>query len=142
MNLTMSNSGQVGWRTLLTWALIAVIAGCTVFLIYWFAGGVTGKAPTYDWVCTECGYSFRKPIRDASEDRPVIECPDCGTLTAERMLHLQCRYCWEKFNTSSTQAAASGFACPQCGNNAIRDLDNPILGDDRPVEGGEPSPYM
>jgi len=141
MDLTMSSSGQVGWRTLLTWALIAVIVGSTAFLIYWFAGGVVDKAPTYDWVCTECGYSFRQAIRDASEDRPVIECPECGTLTAERMMHLQCRKCWEKFDLSSSQAAELGFVCQNCGSNAIRDLDNPIPGDDGPVEGGKPSPY-
>jgi hypothetical protein len=38
------------------------------------------------------------------------------------------------------QAALANIVCPACAGRAARDLDNPIPGDDEPVEGGLPKP--
>ena len=116
-------------------AVAVVIIGA-----YWFLYGRSEKPPVYEWQCSECQYLFEKPIVTAAEDKPVIECPKCKTVSAARIMHFQCRMCWEKFDLLGWEVTRWSLACPDCGGRAVRDLDNPVPGDDLPVEGGQPNP--
>ena len=123
---------------LLAGTVLAVAA--VVFLVYQIRPGTASRAPTFDWQCTKCQYQFRWPVRDAASDRPVIECPKCKALAAERILHLQCRYCWKKYDLRGANTTRDHIRCPACGSSSARDLDNPMPGDDTPTEGGKPYP--
>ena len=121
---------------LLAGAVLAVAA--VAFLVYQIRPGSANRVPTYDWQCTKCQHLFRLPVRDAASDRPVIECPKCKALAAERILHLQCRYCWKKYDLRGANTTRGHVQCPACGSGSARDLENPIPGDDTPAEGGKP----
>jgi putative FmdB family regulatory protein len=134
-------SGQISRRTLLTCVSIAIIAAATIYIIFWFTGTVGSSAPTYDWQCGKCEYRFRHTVRNAAADVPIIECPECGETTAERIVHFQCRKCWEKFDMrGSVTTNLANLVCPHCGNTALRNLDHPIPGDDQPVRDAIPPP--
>jgi len=120
---------------------VAIAAAAAVAsLVYQLLPGLGSRAPTYDWKCSKCQYQFRLPVRDATADRSVIECPKCKALAAERIMHYQCRSCWSKYDLLGTNAILAKIVCPTCGSLAARDLDHPIPGDDEPVEGGKPYP--
>ena len=123
---------------LLAAALLAVAA--VVILGRQFRPNPANRTPTYDWQCAKCQHQFRRPVRDAASDRPIIECPKCKAPAAERIMHFQCRKCWQKYDRRGAQARLENIICPACGSRAARDLDHPIPGDDEPVEGGEPFP--
>ena len=123
---------------LLAGAVLAVAA--VAFLVYQIRPGSANRVHTYDWQCTKCQHLFRLPVRDAASDRPVIECPKCKALAAERILHLQCRYCWKKYDLRGANTTRGHVQCPACGSGSARDLENPIPGDDTPAEGGKPYP--
>ena len=55
-------------------------------------------------------------------------------------MHYQCRKCWKKYDLRGSQATLANMICSACQSRAARDLDNPIPGDDEPVEGGIPNP--
>jgi len=118
---------------------VVAVAAVTLF-VFQLRRGSAVRAPTYDWQCSKCQYQFRLPVRDAAADRPVIECPKCKALAAERVMHYQCRKCWHKYDLRGTQAKLANIVCPSCGSRAACDLDHPIPGDDEPVEGGKPNP--
>ena len=122
----------------LTLAIILVVAGAAG--VYFLLFGGKNPPPVYEWQCSECQHLFQKEVASAAQDRPVIECPECGALSAERIMHFQCRMCWEKFNLSGWQATRFYMECPACGSTIVRDLDNPIPGDDKPAPGGKPNP--
>jgi putative FmdB family regulatory protein len=123
---------------------IVVVLAVAVIIIgaYWFLYGGSEKPPVYEWQCSQCQHLFYHDVIDAASDRPVIECPKCKTVSAERIMHFQCRMCWKKFDLPGRQATrwSTSIACPDCGSRMVRDLDNPVPGDDRPVEGGQPNP--
>ena len=119
---------------------VVVLAAAVAFLGHQLWPGAAVRMPTYDWQCAKCQYQFRFPVRDAAADRPVIECPKCKALAAERIMHYQCRKCWAKYDLRGTQAKLANIVCPTCGSRAARDLDHLIPGDDEPVEGGKPYP--
>ena len=121
--------------------IVVILAVVVIIGGYWFLyGGGSEKPPVYEWQCSQCQYLFHHDVADAASDRPVIECPKCKEVSAERIMHFQCRMCWKKFDLSGWQATRIGIVCPDCGNRIVRDLDNPIPGDDRPLEGGQPNP--
>jgi DNA-directed RNA polymerase subunit RPC12/RpoP len=132
----MKQWNQLTWRSPLVWALIVAAAGG----IFWIFGRSSDRVPSYDWECAKCHYHFRKAIRDAASDLPVIDCPKCHAPAAERVMHYQCRKCWKKYDLRGNQAVLANIVCPACASRAVRDLDNPIPGDDEPVEGGLPKP--
>ena len=119
---------------------VAALAVAVCFCVYRLRPVPGNPAPTYDYQCTNCGYTFRYTVHNTAEDRPIIECPKCKAMAAERMMHFQCRKCWTKFNLPGPKATLANLVCPNCGSRAVRDLDNPIPGDDTPVEGGKPYP--
>ncbi len=123
---------------LLAGAVLAIAA--VAFLVYQIRPGSANRAPTFDWQCSKCQYQFRLPVRNAAADRPIIECPKCKALAAERILHLQCRNCWTKYDLRGANTTRGHIRCPACGGGSARDLDNPMPGDDTPVEGGKPYP--
>lgn len=122
--------------------LIVVIVIAVIFSTgaYWLLFGHRDKPPVYEWLCSECQYKFEQPVVNAAADRPVIQCPKCNKLTAQRIMHFQCRMCWEKFDLPGWQATRFSLACPACGSTIVRDLDNPVPGDDKPAQGGKPNP--
>jgi putative FmdB family regulatory protein len=124
---------------LLAGAVLAVAA--VAFLVYQIRPGSANRVPTYDWQCTKCQHLFRLPVRDAASDRPVIECPKCKALAAERILHLQCRNCWKKYDLRGANTTRGHVQCPACGSGSARDLQNPMPGDDTPADGGKPYPW-
>ncbi|MHC4364205.1 MAG: FmdB family zinc ribbon protein [Planctomycetota bacterium] len=133
--------GQISRRTLLTCACVTVIVAASIYIIYWFTGTSKGRAPVYDYRCAKCEHSFTRRIRDVGDDVPIVECPKCAELTAERVTHFQCRKCWEKFDMRGSETTQlANLVCPHCGNTALRNLDHPIPGDDQPVEGALPRP--
>src|SRR5262245_24225128 len=84
---------------------VAVLTAVAVgVLVYQLLPGATNRTPTYDWQCAQCQYRFRSAVRDAAADRPVIDCPKCKALSAERLMHFQCRKCWGKYDLRGTQA--------------------------------------
>jgi putative FmdB family regulatory protein len=101
---------------------------------------LTSRTPTYDWQCAQCQHRFRLAVPDAAADVPVVTCPQCNAQAAERLMHFQCRNCWNKYDLRGSQASLANIVCPECGSRAARDLDHPIPGDDEPVEGGQPYP--
>ena len=119
---------------------LALAGAALALLTYRILPGSANRTPTFDWQCTKCQYQFRLPVRDAASDRPVIECPKCKTLAAERILHLQCRNCWHKYDLRGSNTTRGHITCPACGSRSARDLDNPMPGDDTPAEGGKPYP--
>ena len=123
---------------LLAGSLVAVAA--VAFLVYQMRPNPAKRVPTFDWQCAKCKYQFRLPVRDSASDRPVIECPKCKALAAERILHLQCRNCWHKYDLRGSNTTRGHVICPACGSGSARDLDNPMPGDDTPVVGGKPFP--
>ena len=118
----------------------ALAVAAVTFLVYQFRPNPANQVPTFDWQCSKCGYQFRLPVRDAASDRPVIECPKCKALAAERIMHFQCRKCWRKYELRGSGTTRGHIICPACGSGSARDLDNPMPGDDTPAEGGKPYP--
>ena len=118
----------------------ALAAAAVGLLVYVLLPGSANRAPTFDWQCAKCRHQFRLSVRDAASDRPVIECPKCKALAAERIMHFQCRKCWHKYELSGSNTTRGHIQCPACGSGAARDLDNPMPGDDTPAEGGRPKP--
>ena len=127
-------------RTLKLIAVMVLAIAAVAFLVYQIRPGSANRTLTFDWQCTKCQHQFRLPVRDAASDRPVIECPKCKALAAERILHLQCRNCWKKNDLRGANTTRGHIVCPACGSGSARDLDNPIPGDDTPVDGGKPFP--
>jgi len=123
---------------LLAAAVLAAVA--VTVLLCQFLPSSADRTPTYDWQCAQCQYQFRRPVRDAAADRPVIECPKCQATAAERLTHYQCRKCWNKYDLRGSQATLANIVCPACGSRAARNLDHLIPGDNEPVEGGKPYP--
>jgi len=123
---------------LLGGSVLAIAA--VAFLVYQIRPSSVNRVPTFDWQCTKCQYQFRLPVRDAAFDLPVIACPKCKALAAERILHLQCRNCWKEYDLRGANTTRGHIICPACGSGSARDLDNLIPGDDTPVEGGKPYP--
>src|SRR4030095_16321793 len=123
------------------WRLVAVAtltAAALSLLAYRLLPGRTGQTPSYEWQCAQCQHRFRQAVRDAAGDRTVVDCPKCKAAAAERIMHFQCRNCWTKYDLRGSHATLGNMVCPACGGRAARDLDNPIPGDDEPVEGGRP----
>jgi DNA-directed RNA polymerase subunit RPC12/RpoP len=127
-------------RTLKLIAVMVLAIAAVAFLVYQIRPGSANRTLTFDWQCTKCQHQFRLPVRDAASDRPVIECPKCKALAAERILHLQCRNCWKKYDLRGLNTTRGRIQCPACGSGSVRDLDNPMPGDDTPVDGGQPYP--
>ena len=123
---------------LLAGAVFAIAA--VAFLVYQIRPGSANRAPTFDWQCSKCQHQFRLPVRTAAADLPVMECPKCKALAAERIMHFQCRNCWKKYDLRGANTTRGRIVCPACGSGSARDLDNPIPGDDTPVDGGKPFP--
>ncbi len=119
---------------------LVLALAAVAWLVYQVWPRSTNREPSFDWQCTQCQYKFRAPVRTAAADRPVIDCPKCRTTTAERIMHFQCRKCWTKYDLRGTNTTRGHIACPACASPAARDLDNPIPGDDTPVDGGKPYP--
>jgi len=117
-----------------------VAAAAVAVLAYRLLPGLTSHAPAYDWECGRYQYRFRQIVRDAAADVPVMICPKCQAKSAERLMHYQCRKCWQKYDLRGAQATLANLVCPACGSRAARDLDHLIPGDDEPVEGGQPYP--
>ena len=115
-------------------------AAALALLVYQMWPNSANRAPTFDWQCSKCGYQFRLSVRDAASDLPVIQCPKCKALAAERVMHFQCRNCWKKYDLRGSNTTRGHIVCPACGSPSARDLDNPIPGDDTPVDGGKPYP--
>jgi putative FmdB family regulatory protein len=119
----------------------AVLAAAAVgVLAYELRQGRQDPSRTYDYQCTHCQHRFRRPVKSGAEDRPVIECPKCKQMAAEKIMHYQCRKCWTKYDLRGSQATVANIVCPACGSRAARNLDHPIPGDDEPAEGGKPYP--
>ena len=123
---------------LLAGAVLAI--GAIAVLVYQMRPSPANRTPTFDWQCTKCQYQFRLPVRTSAADRPVIECPKCKAVAAERIMHFQCRNCWKKYDLRGSSTTRGRIQCPDCGNFSARDLDNPMPGDDTPVDGGKPYP--
>jgi predicted nucleic acid-binding Zn ribbon protein len=123
---------------LLGGAVLAVAA--VALLVYQIGPSSANRVPTFDWQCAKCQYQFRLPVRTAAADLPVMECPKCKALAAERIIHFQCRNCWKKYDLRGANATRGHIICPACGSGSARDLHNPIPGDDTPAEGGKPYP--
>lgn len=125
------------------WRLLAAALAATVaagVLVYRLLPRSADRIPTYEWQCAGCQHRFRQSVPDAAADRPVIACPKCKGVLAERIMHYQCRKCWAKYDLRGSQATLANMVCPACGSRAARNLDQPIPGDDEPVEGGQPRP--
>lgn len=120
-------------------AAVLAAAGVGV-LAYELRQGPQDQSRTYDYQCTHCQYQFRRPVKSGAEDLPVIECPKCKQMAAEKIMHYQCRKCWTKYDLRASQATVANIVCPACGSRAARNLDHPIPGDDEPAEGGKPYP--
>ena len=119
----------------------AVFAAAAVaLLVYQIRPGSANRAPTFDWQCSQCQHQFRLPVRTAAADLPIMECPKCKAPAAERIMHFQCRNCWKKYDLRGANTTRGHIVCPACGSGSARDLDNPIPGDDTPVDGGKPFP--
>jgi putative FmdB family regulatory protein len=124
----------------LSFGIVLVVVAVIAIATYWLFFGHRKKTPVYEWQCSKCQHLFKRPVANAAADRPVIECPECGAFSAERIMHFQCRMCWEKFDLPGWKATRFYLACPACGSTIVRDLDNPIPGDDKPAQGGKPNP--
>jgi putative FmdB family regulatory protein len=123
---------------LLAGAVLAI--GAVALVIHQFRPSSAGRTPAFEWQCSKCQHQFRSPVSTAAEDKPVIECPKCKAPAAERITHFQCRKCWHKYDLRGTNTTRNNIICPACGGRSARDLDNPIPGDDTPVDGGKPYP--
>ena len=123
---------------LLAGAVLAVAA--LALLVHQLRPSPANRTPSFEWQCSKCQYEFRLPVRTAAEDKPVIQCPKCKALAAERIMHFQCRNCWHKYDLRGSNTGRGSIKCPGCGGGSARDLDNPVPGDDTPVDGGKPYP--
>ena len=122
-------------------AAAALAAGAVAAMVYYLVTlGPTVKGLNCDYQCTKCGNKFSVIVYDAASVKNLIKCPKCGELAAERVIHFQCRKCWRKFDMPASKATIANIICPYCDSRAVRDLDNPIPGDNEPVEGGKPYP--
>lgn len=117
-----------------------LVIGAIALLVHQLRPSAANRDSTFAWQCAKCQYQFRSPVRTAVEDKPVIQCPKCKALAAERIMHFQCRNCWHKYDLRGTNTTRNNIVCPACGRRSARDLENPIPGDDTPVDGGKPYP--
>jgi putative FmdB family regulatory protein len=119
-------------------AILAAVA--TAGLVYELRQGPQDQSRTYDYRCNNCQYQFRRQIKNGIDDAPLIECPKCKQVKAEKIMRYQCRKCWTKYDLRATEASLANVVCPACGSRAARNLDHLIPGDNEPVEGGKPYP--